>query len=498
MRGPGAVMYGTGAMFGVINLITKDESERPAMEVAIGSGDLVTGSARVGMGHGELRTSAALSWREQNGGDHYYGEFDAPETNHGVVSGRDSDDYKSLIVTTRWRDLRLLTMYSRRDKGVPTASWDTDFGGDQHIIDGRTLWALSFERSLGVGKQLSARAFLDRFQYRGHYPYGDFTYSDHSQSKRLGGEAQYIWDIRPNHRLTTGFEYVSNRPRYSWNETSGAIRSIGDPFHQIGTYVQAESQFTSRISATVGLRYDHQGEVEARVTPRGALILRPAAGTIRKVLYGEAFRSPSTYELDYVNDGFLPSTATSESIRTTEVVFERRVSESVLASASVFDVQIDDLIRLHGVGENAVQFRNVASARSRGAELQVDYRRNDGLWSYVSYTHQRAKEDGAEMQNSPAHLIKAGISTSTANRIYGGLETRFESGRTTNDGQRTDDAILTNLNLGWRAGRSVTLTMAIRNAFNTHYGTPGGVEHRQDIIEQDGRTFVFGFKVGGR
>ena len=40
--------------------------------------------------------------------------------------------------------------------------------------------------------------------------------------------------------------------------------------------------------------------------------------------------------------------------------------------------------------------------------------------------------------------------------------------------------------------------MAIRNAFNTHYGTPGGVEHRQDIIEQDGRTFVFGFKVGGR
>jgi hypothetical protein len=38
----------------------------------------------------------------------------------------------------------------------------------------------------------------------------------------------------------------------------------------------------------------------------------------------------------------------------------------------------------------------------------------------------------------------------------------------------------------------------MRNLLNVAYGTPGGAEHRQDILEQDGRTFVLSPKWTGR
>lgn len=501
VRGPGSVMYGTGAMFGVINLITKDERERASTEVSAGSGGLTMGRARVGLSFGQVHTSAAISWQEKNGGEHYFAEFDRPETNHGAVSGRDYDDAKSLIVTTRWKGLRLVALYGMRSKGVPTASWNTEFGADEQLNDGRILWALSHSHELGVGKTLSTRVFHDRFRYVGHYPLAAYDHSDRSDSTRLGGELRYVWDVRPTHRLTTGVEYVSNKGTYRWNEASGTIRSMGQPYAQFGGYVQTESQFTPRISATVGVSYDRNGNQDSRVVPRGALILRPAHGSVVKVLYGEAFRAPSIYERDYTNEGFLPSTAKAENVRTAEIVLEQRVSESVLATASLFEVRIEDLIRLDSVGsagEELVQFRNVASARSRGAELQVDYRRGDGIWSYVSYSLQRAIENGEDMRNSPGHLLKAGVSTSTAHSVYGGIETRYEPGRKTNAGNRTDAAILTNLNLGLRLGGSAALTFSMRNLFDAPYATPAGVEHRQDSLAQDGRTFVIGLKVGGR
>jgi iron complex outermembrane receptor protein len=496
VRGPGSVLYGTGAMFGVINLITKDERERPSMEVAAGSGDLWTGTARAGAVFGEIKTSAAVSWREHGGGNHYFAEFDDPGTNNGVVKDRDYDDYRNVLLTARWRDLRLVSVHSTRTKGVPTASWDTDFGGNEHITDGRTLWALSYSAAPGVGKQLFARAFYDRFHYVGNYPYGDFNYSDRADSSRVGAELRYVWDIR-KHRLTGGAEYVANHGKYAWNRNDGGTPFIESDHGYLGAYAQVESRLSSRFSTTIGLGYDAREGVRSQFTPRGALIFQAAPGSVMKLLYGQAFRTPSMYELDYSNDDFLPSSAGAESIRTTELVLEQRVSESVLATVSVFDVHVDDLIRLHAENDT-FQFRNVASAESHGAELQLDYRRNDGIWSYVSYSQQIAEEGDETMRNSPRHLFKTGLSTATANRFYGAIEARYESGRRTNSGSKTDSAIVTNLHFGWRVLPATTVTFGIRNALDADYATPGGAEHRQDAIQQDGRTFIVGIKVGGR
>ncbi|MDP9194100.1 MAG: TonB-dependent receptor [Acidobacteriota bacterium] len=498
VRGPGSVMYGTGAMFGVINLITKDEGERSSMAVGGGSAGLRTGAARVAMHAGELKGAVAVSWQDRKGRDLYFAEFDAPETNHGIVRDGDADRYRSVVATAAWRDVRFLALSSTRTKSVPTASWYTTFGGGQKITDGRTLLALNVTRRLGAGRTIVARAYNDRFDYHGLYPNSDGGYQDRSSSSRTGAEIRHVWDIVPTQRLTTGVEYSANRiATYEWSSERGD-QSVGTPYKNLSLYAQMESRISKRVTLTAGGSYDKASNAAGRFTPRGALIVRAWPAATLKLLYGQAFRSPSIYELDYTTEGFLLSEdLRAEEIRTLELVWEQKLTPSVLMTASLFDETVTDLIRLQPLPSGEIQFQNRSDAHSRGFELQVDSRRNDGIWSYASYSWQRVHEVDERMVNSPLYTLKAGVSTPTSRRLYGGLEMQYEGQRLTYGGQETDAALLTNLNIGGLIHRSFGASVAIRNLFDVNYATPGGVEHRQDMLEQDGRSFTLMLKWTG-
>jgi iron complex outermembrane receptor protein len=499
VRGPGSVMYGTGAMFGVINLITKDEREQSSVAVGGGSAGLLTGVARVAAHAGDLKGAVACSWQDREGRDLYFAEFDAPETNHGIVRGGDADRYRSILATASWKDIQFLALNSTRTKQVPTASWSTTFGGGQQITDGRTLLAFDMTRRLAAGRTITARAFNDRFGYAGYYPYEAGALKDRISASRTGGELRYIWDILPTQRLTTGAGYVDNRiSRYKWSDDSGE-HAVGSPFRTLSVYAQMESRLSPYMTLTAGGSYDKSSSAAGQFTPRGALILKASPASTLKLLYGQAFRTPSVYERDYESGGFLLSEdLRPEQIRTLELVWERKLTSSVLVTSSIFDERVSDLIRLQPLPAGDVQFQNRSEAHSRGFELQVDSRRNDGIWSYVSYSWQRAHELEERMVNSPLYMLKAGVSTPTSRRFYGGLEMQYEGQRLTYAGRETGASLLTNLNLGGALYRSFGVSVAVRNLFDVSYGTPGGVEHRQDILQQDGRSFTFSLKWTGR
>jgi outer membrane receptor protein involved in Fe transport len=502
IRGPGSVLYGTGAMFGVINLISKDEGESSSAMAGVGSDGLTTGSARGSIKRGAFRASVAVSWQESAGGNLYIPEFDRPDTNTGIVRGRDTDNYRSLLATAGWKDLRVLVLHSTRTKGVPTGSWGTEFGGRQAITDGRALVAADFEHRVGVGKTLYLRGYHDRFDYAGRYPHSGYDFRDHSNATSQGAEARFVWDVQPGNRLTLGGEYVDNRiATFSWYSIPEGKYQIGRPYGAASLYMQDEAHITPRLTLTAGARFDRYSNSGSRITPRGAAIFQLREGAVLKVLYGTAFRAPSVYELHYGDEpstGFLPArNLRSEDIRTTELVWEQRLSEDLLLTTSLFDTKVQHLIRLDSEA-GSLEFENMSSARSRGGELQVDYRRNNGLWSYLSYSRQRTLEQGKLMVNSPITMVKGGLSSSTARRTFGAVEMQYETGRLTRAGQTTDSVLLTNLNLGAKLTDRLSLSVTVRNAFDVAYATPGGAEHIQDTIAQDGRTFLLRLRVTGR
>jgi len=88
VRGPGSALYGTSAMFAVINLITKTETSKGQNRLSWtqGSFGYKTGSITVGgTSAGGLNLFAAGHGGDINGQDLYYPEYNAPETNHGKI-----------------------------------------------------------------------------------------------------------------------------------------------------------------------------------------------------------------------------------------------------------------------------------------------------------------------------------------------------------------------------------------------------------------------------
>jgi iron complex outermembrane receptor protein len=141
-------------------------------------------------------------------------------------------------------------------------------------------------------------------------------------------------------------------------------------------------------------------------------------------------------------------------------------------------------------------YSNLGEASASGAELGLEARFAGGVLGYANYSFQRARDEATSevLTNSPSHLLKAGVAVPLASWVGGALEGRAESGRTTVYGTRTGAYGLGNLHLwfsppGHRAADGgFQLSLKVNNLFDAVYATPGGLEHLQPAIEQDGRT----------
>jgi outer membrane receptor protein involved in Fe transport len=138
-----------------------------------------------------------------------------------------------------------------------------------------------------------------------------------------------------------------------------------------------------------------------------------------------------------------------------------------------------------------ILYRNQGTTLAKGAEIQLDTRLPDGLRATISYALQVADdENDAPLSNSPRNVFKAMASAELFGAVIAGARFRCESPRLTVYGTETPSYCLTDLNLTSKPLRGFSLSLAFRNLFDRRYATPGGIEHVQPAIEQDGRSLV--------
>jgi outer membrane receptor protein involved in Fe transport len=85
-------------------------------------------------------------------------------------------------------------------------------------------------------------------------------------------------------------------------------------------------------------------------------------------------------------------------------------------------------------------------------------------------------------------------------RLTAGLDLHTVSSRVTLAQNRADAFTVVNLTLfNDRMVMGLELSGSIYNLFDTRYGYPGGEEHRQDVLPQDGRTarVKLAYRFGG-
>jgi iron complex outermembrane receptor protein len=506
VRGPGSALYGTGAIFAVVNLITKPVDGHPALQGAIRGGSYGArgGSLEYRGAIGDNNTGLALAgtWDGSDGQDLFYPEYDSPETNDGIAHNMDWERRWALLGALNLRGLTLHGRYSSRTKAIPTGAYETDLVGDaSKTRDDYGFLELKMDHPLDDARQLAARAYFNTARYDGDYWSAGENASDGARNAAVGGEATLRWDVASSNRLTLGGEIRRDlRARYFTPREFPRDVDVNSPNTVLSAYIQDEHQVTRSLSLLAGLRHDSYRTSRDATSPRLAAIFAPSQSSTFKLLYGTAFRAPGPYEAADGGDQYKENrNLRPETAQTMEAVWQQRLAPGLLGSVSLFHYDMHRLIDLTlDPVDSLYQYRNVGNARADGFEVELQTRWHHSMTGYLSYSYQDATEQasGQRLTNSPAHMLKAGAAADLTTYLGAAVDIRYESGRRTLAGTETDAAIVSDLHLlvpaRPAAARGVLqrleLSLRLNNVFDASFATPGGVEHRQAAILQDGRN----------
>ncbi len=499
VRGPGSVLYGTSAMFAVINVITRapEAVDRVKAYGELGSYGRRTAGLTAGRRFsGGLKVGLAGRVTHADGPDIYFPEYDSPQTNNGLAQDCDWERQRSLLATAAWNDFSFQAFLSTRKKGVPTAPWGMDFDNpDISFLEEYQLAELKYERRLRPGHELMLRTYLDHYGQRGNYYFDGVNGQEKFAENHFGTEVRYLWDPRPYLRLIAGAEFQKHPRAFyrSWDPEM-VYFDQDHPFHTWSAYLEQEFQLRPDLQLTLGLRHDKYASRSNSTVPRAALVWAASRGNAVKLLYGEAFRAPNVYEVFYDapfiaqgNPDLKP-----EKIQTFELVLESRLTAGLHGTLSFYDNSMHDFIEQVEASEDQLShFVNAGRLRSRGIEsgLKADFASRYGMYLNYAYQLPRNRTSGHRLPNSPRNLVQAGASASLPHGLTAALQFRYSSSRSSDKGVTAKSFTLFDLNLtGEIVPDRVRLAFKVQNLFDSRYSYPAGLSLLQDLVPQNGRT----------
>ncbi len=443
VRGPSSSLFGTNAVFGVINVITRQPKSRAVLET---SGDVSSFLGRTGQvttSFEENGVSALLSgsmYRSAGQQQLFFPQFASPDTNNGIAENMDGDRYDHAFADLQWRNLRLQGLFSDRTKQVPTGLYGTNFNDPRTSTrDERDYLDLSYHRIVSSKTDLDLRGYYDSYE---SFNVGAFGGTDPATSF-LGysrGRADWLGtDVNLGHqigrqRITVGaeYEYCFRVDQKNYTVPGQIILDDHRAPEQGGIYAQAELNLLPRLTINAGGRIDWFDTFGAALSPRIAAIYKLNSRTSFKYIFGRAFRAPNAYESYYV-DGIVigePSPHLQpEKIQTNEVVMERSLRPWLQVTVDGFYNNLKNLIdETPDPANGLTHFVNSGRDRGRGLEFELESKRDSGLSARASYTLADARDTNHErLANSPLHTAKVNASIPIVRRAFAGLELLYSS-----------------------------------------------------------------------
>jgi len=501
IRGPGSVLYGNNAFFGVINVITRTGKQVNGAEVSTSYGSYNAASGRITLGNTftngvQLLLSGTMFTSDGNE-NLFYKEFNTPSQNNGYAQNLDGDGFGSFFGSASYKDFTLEAAFIKRQKDNPTAQFATAFNDPRLTTeDDRGYTTLKYAHKFPDVVDVSANIYYDQSDFSIGYPFSSSSFFQEDQiGQWAGGEVQVDKKIFDRHVLTVGAEFRDdfNQSRRVYDPASGtALVDVHTHRYNYGVFAQGDFAVFTNLHVNAGVRFDEYEHFDPSVNPRVALIYNPFEQSTFKFIYGTAFRDPNFLELsDPGFQGIKP-----EKITSFEGVYEQGIGQNLRSSLSVFHNRLDDLIDFQNGS-----FTNF-NASTLGLEMALEGKWESQIRTRLSYSlqHTENRLDNAGLRDSPMHLVKFNISAPLIkDKLFAGLEFQYTSSSHTvfadlsgntpagpdSDGYATLNFTLFSQNLV----KNLDASVGVYNLLNNHYSVPSTHFHLQNAIEQDGVNF---------
>lgn len=441
--GPGSSSHGDSAFLGVINVITRKGKDfgAPVLSQEFGS-------------HGWKKTRLTYGEQFANGLDLLFSASDYRN------NGRDLFDPSERWERESARRYFLKATYSGWQFESAWVSRPAyDFAGVKQVDD-NSFASLKYDGALSDKLRISTHAYWGQYVYKvlpddsaGYLPYG-------TTGRWAGIDVKLAASWFDRHTLVFGSEYRNDYRQDSWDLGYDPV-NIYHARKTLSLYAYDDIQLTSNLQINLGGRFDSRDNGSRTLSPRGAVIYSPRAGTTLKLSTGIAHRQPTQFEESYY------TAPQVERVRTSEFVWEEHLGPRTRLTGSLYRYRVDQCG--YWCGEQFI--------RTRGAELEFEHRWENGAHLRASLANQNARDgDGARMANVPARIAKLNFGFPIAGEaLHFGAGARYISDRLDTNGENAPAGAIADFTLSgkWRA---LSVILSARNVFNKHYLdlTPGG------------------------
>ncbi len=390
IKGPQSSLYGSDAMGGVINIITKKGEGKPSFfaSAEVATKDTYTESLGGRGSAGKLNYSFAMSRQDSDGISK-------------ARDGQEEDSYARSSVNSRMNyqatdnlELGLQGMYlSARTEGDDGAFQDDPnrlFEAEQSLV------ALSAKHDVNDvwNQKLNYSWFRNVRQDSDDADAVDTTEAHRAVFKGWLQEADWQHDVNVGELLSLndniedillfGFQYDHESGKSSSSRGSNTPRVSTE---NLGYYVQNKIGLDDKLFWTLAFRADDHSRFGVNTTGRTTVSYLFDTQTRLKGSYGTGFNAPSLFQLF---SSFGDSTLNAEKSWSYDVGLEQELFDQKLTLSSVFFLQrFKDLIEFD---LGAFKYMNIGSARTSGVESEIKYSPMDNLYLSYGFTYLEARD----------------------------------------------------------------------------------------------------------
>jgi len=488
VRGAQSAIYGSDAIGGVINIITRKGRGKTRLQASGegGSYDTFKVGADIQGGSDWVNYNLGVSRFETqafSAADRYFGNKERDRYRNTTVAARlgaQALDNLDLDWTLRFNE-GTAHVDDCGGTGCDDPNYTSDSAqlftrgqGRLKLFDG--LW----EQSLRIAYSAQDRRFADRPDAVSPFP---FPPQSLSKNAFEGDKIKVTWQnelyLHDRNAITAGVESEEDSIKTTDNDptTDEIARRTANT---TGYFLQDQLNLGQRWHTTAGVRFDDNNRFGGKVTWRANQVFAMTeTGTRFKASYGTGFKAPSLYQLfapPYLIFPVGNPSLDPETSRSWDAGLEQSLwHEKILLGASYFNNTFADLIDFSfGKG-----FQNIGRATSEGVESSVEFKPLETLTLRGNYTYTRTNDDATDQRllRRPTHkgsieanyrLLK-GADINLNILMVGTRDDLIVDATTFGERTTVPGYVLVNLAAGYQLTSNLKLFARLDNIFDKRY-----------------------------
>ena len=491
VKGHGGALYGSDAVGGVINIITK-KMDHSYGKVSMGFGSHQARDAKAMYTIKEGKTGVMVAASKYKQGYHEYKDAKTEANKRWPVASTYENEKVSVKLSQELSETSNLELGYDFSKFEGVRSYSTKAKSASFSNKKTNDFYAKYDWTVNDKDQGFIQLYRNKYDY---YNAGDMYETD------TGFEAQQNITLSDNNRLVVGASY---RKAKALNATSyTAEKTINNK----AVFVSDQWEFAPSWTLDAGVRYDKHSTAGSKTTWSAGLNKKFDENSHAYFNWGQVFKAPTLDDLYYYSvmewgsskyENYGNPNLKPEKGDTWTIGYGTKIADKTSVNISYFQSKLEDAIdwdTTYSANGSVSIARNVDKQKKNGMELSVGHELNDNWYLEASYTYIRVKNNDhgngyVRDANYIPNMYRFGV------RYHDDLwnaDLFLRGGSGADKSAYVDSKYMTlDMSVAYKATKDLSFYAKGYNLFNKAYAESAGVNGGTYTYPAQGRRFIIG------